>query len=114
MPQSQGPGMMGQIAANAASIAVGHTMARGIGNALGWNGSSQQPAEAAAAPQSVQAPYDQNQGYAQQQQQQQAPNACENIAKDFANCLTATKGDAAPCQYYLDQFKACQAAAAPY
>jgi hypothetical protein len=119
---------MGQIAANAASVAIGSTMARGLSSALGFGGSSA-PAEAPQQQQQVDA-------YAQQpyqQQQQQQPGQCESIAKDFAKCLSATGNDVAPCQYYLyvapmsdvscisltihafsDQFKACQAAAAPY
>lgn len=35
------------------------------------------------------------------QSQQQTANSCEPIAKDFANCLSATNNDMTACQYYL-------------
>lgn len=95
--------MMGQIAANAASIAVGSTMARGISNALGWNGSSQS-AEAAAPAAGAGAvdPYQQQQQSPYgQPQQAAAPNQCEPIAKDFMQCLQATNNDMQSCNYYL-------------
>ena len=87
--------MMGNIAANAASMAIGSTVARGIGSALGWNGVQQVPAEGQAVDQQQQQPQ-------QYGQYQQTPtNSCDSIAKDFAKCLSATNNDVAPCQYYL-------------
>jgi hypothetical protein len=97
---------MGQIAANAASMTIASTAARGISHAMGWGGgyAAQQPvAEGAAAPQSVQEPQ-QLGAYGQpmqQQHQQQGAVQCEYLAKDFRDCLSATKGDPSPCQYYL-------------
>lgn len=112
IPQSQGPGIMGQIAANAASMTIASTAARGISHAMGWGGgyAAAAPAgEQAAAPQTVQdsAAYAGGvQAYGQQpmqsQQQQGGPAVqCEYLAKDFRDCLSATKGDPSPCQYYL-------------
>ncbi|KAJ7185660.1 hypothetical protein C8R46DRAFT_1061361 [Mycena filopes] len=89
------PGMMAQMAATAGSVAIGSTIGHGLSNML--FGSSQ-PAEQAPPAQ-------------QQQQQQQAMN-CEIPAKDFTLCLE--KADMQSCSYYLEQLKACQAAAAPY
>lgn len=101
---------MGQIAANAASMAVGSTIARGMSHALGWDGHSQQ-APAAADPQSVNPPATGSSPYGDLQQSsssfqqdsygQQSAQTCELFATDFRNCLSATKGDPTPCQYYL-------------
>ena len=55
------------------------------------------PAEAAPPAQ----PYD---------QQQQTGISCEVQSKDFVNCLEKTN-DMNSCAYYLEQLKACQAAA---
>lgn len=55
------------------------------------------PAEAAPPAQ----PYD---------QQQQTGISCEVQSKDFVNCLEKTN-DMNACAYYLEQLKACQAAA---
>ncbi|KAG2363507.1 hypothetical protein BDR07DRAFT_1471293 [Suillus spraguei] len=94
---------MAQMAATAGSVAVGSTIGHGISSMLFGSGSSSAPAESAAPVQ-------------QQQQQQQAYQttgaACEVQAKEFTKCLD--KADLASCSWYLDQLKACQAAAAPY
>ncbi|GLB42112.1 putative chch domain protein [Lyophyllum shimeji] len=96
---SQQPGMLAQMAATAGSVAVGSTIGHGLSSML-FGGSSHAPAEAQAAP--VQ----------QQQQQFQAAPSCEVQAKDFTKCLE--KADLPSCTWYLEQLKACQAAAAPY
>ncbi|KAF9467765.1 hypothetical protein BDZ94DRAFT_1280087 [Collybia nuda] len=93
------PGMMAQMAATAGSVAIGSTIGHGLSSML-FGGSSSTPAEAQAAP-------------AQQQQQQfQSGASCEVQAKDFTTCLE--KADLPSCTWYLEQLKACQAAAAPY
>ena len=43
-------------------------------------------------------------------QQQQTGISCEVQSKDFVNCLEKTN-DMNACAYYLEQLKACQAAA---
>ncbi|KAJ7240829.1 hypothetical protein B0H12DRAFT_1326348 [Mycena haematopus] len=89
------PGMMAQMAATAGSVAIGSTIGHGLSNMLFGGGG-----QAAEAPP------------AQQQQHQQSSVSCEIPAKDFTMCLE--KADMQSCTYYLEQLKACQAAAAPY
>ncbi|KAG5637024.1 hypothetical protein H0H81_006059 [Sphagnurus paluster] len=96
---SQGPGMLAQMAATAGSVAVGSTIGHGLSSMLFGGSSSSAPAEAHAPP-------------VQQQQQYQSTPSCEVQAKDFTKCLE--KADLPSCSWYLDQLKACQAAAAPY
>jgi hypothetical protein len=107
MPQSQGPGIFGQIAANAASIAAGSTIARGMSHAMGWDGHSQSAAPADPQPQdpqTVNSPYAgdfQSQSNGFTQDQQQPGQQCQLFAQDFAKCLQATNNDVSPCQYFL-------------
>ncbi|KAF8190474.1 hypothetical protein BJ912DRAFT_1058667 [Pholiota molesta] len=93
---SQGPGMLAQMAATAGSVAVGSTIGHGLSSML-FGGGGQATAAAEAAP---------------VQQQNTAGVSCEIQAKDFTKCLE--KADLPSCSYYLEQLKACQAAAAPY
>ncbi|KAF7426101.1 hypothetical protein PC9H_008467 [Pleurotus ostreatus] len=94
--QPQQPGMIAQMAATAGSVAIGSTIGHGLSNML-FGGSSH-----AAAPAEQAVPT---------QQQQMAPT-CEIQAKEFTKCLD--KADLPSCTWYLEQLKACQAAAAPY
>ncbi|OCH89355.1 hypothetical protein OBBRIDRAFT_813225 [Obba rivulosa] len=87
------------MAATAGSVAVGSTIGHGISHML-FGGSSSTP----AAPEAPAAP-------APQQSFQQGVS-CEVQAKDFTKCLE--KADLPSCTWYLEQLKACQAAAAPY
>ena len=98
--QSQGPGMLAQMAATAGSVAVGSTIGHGLSSMLFGGGSSHAApaAEAPAAP--------------VQHQQQSSGLSCEVQAKEFTKCLE--KADLPSCTWYLEQLKACQAAAAPY
>ncbi|KAJ7269828.1 hypothetical protein C8J57DRAFT_1323611 [Mycena rebaudengoi] len=82
------PGIMAQMAATAGSVAIGSTIGHGLSNMLFGGGGA--PA----------------------QNQQSSNMSCEIPAKDFTLCLE--KADMASCTYYLEQLKACQAAAAPY
>lgn len=38
----------------------------------------------------------------------------DECAADFTQCLNATTNDMSACNFYLEQLKACQQAAAPY
>ncbi|KAG7448888.1 uncharacterized protein BT62DRAFT_1074405 [Guyanagaster necrorhizus] len=96
---SKEPGLMAQMAATAGSVAIGSTIGHGLSNMLFGGGS----AAAAEAPTQAQAPV---------QQQQAGGLSCEAQAKDFTKCLD--KADLPSCTWYLEQLKACQAAAAPY
>ncbi|PCH35382.1 hypothetical protein WOLCODRAFT_139876 [Wolfiporia cocos MD-104 SS10] len=94
------PGMLAQMAATAGSVAVGSTIGHGLSHML-FGGSSAAPAPEAPAAVPVQHQSYQAQGV-----------SCETQAKDFTKCLE--KADLPSCTWYLEQLKACQAAAAPY
>ncbi|KAH9998601.1 hypothetical protein BJV77DRAFT_979226 [Russula vinacea] len=101
-PQTQassGPGLLGQMAATAGSVAVGSTIGHGISSMLFGGRSESAPVE-----QHQQAP-------AQQNTSSFAPN-CEIQAKEFSKCIE--KADLNSCSWYLEQLKACQAAASQY
>ncbi|KAJ3767837.1 hypothetical protein FB446DRAFT_695817 [Lentinula raphanica] len=92
------PGMLAQMAATAGSVAVGSTIGHGISSMLFGGSSTPAPAvEAAQAPPAARNPTGIN---------------CEVQARDFTQCLE--KADLPSCTWYLEQLKACQAAAAPY
>jgi hypothetical protein len=93
--QAQGkqPGMFAQMAATAGSVAVGSTIGHGISNMLFGGGGGTQEAPPV-----------------QQQQEFQSGISCEVQAKEFTKCLE--KADLPSCSWYLEQLKACQAAAA--
>ncbi|KAF9066672.1 hypothetical protein BDP27DRAFT_1227084, partial [Rhodocollybia butyracea] len=95
---SSGPGILGQMAATAGSVAIGSTIGHGLSSMLfGGSSSAAPPVEAAQAPPAP---------------QRQPGMSCEVQAKDFTHCLE--KADLPSCTWYLEQLKACQAAAAPY
>ncbi|KAI1794485.1 hypothetical protein LXA43DRAFT_997428 [Ganoderma leucocontextum] len=96
--QSSGPGMLAQMAATAGSVAVGSTIGHGLSSML-FGGSSSTP----AAPEAPAAPV---------QQQHQQGISCDFQAKEFTKCLESA--DVNACSWYLEQLKACQAAAARY
>ncbi|KAF9652638.1 hypothetical protein BDM02DRAFT_3108698 [Thelephora ganbajun] len=96
---SSGPGMLAQMAATAGSVAVGSTIGHGISHML-FGGGQNQPVE---------------QGPPVQQQQQtfqQSGISCETQVKDFTKCLETA--DVQSCSWFLEQLKACQAAASKY
>ncbi|EIW78508.1 hypothetical protein CONPUDRAFT_61317 [Coniophora puteana RWD-64-598 SS2] len=92
--------MLGQMAATAGSVAIGSTIGHGLSSMLFGGSSSSAPVEQQAPP--VQ----------QQQQTWGSGAACEIQAKEFTKCLD--KADLPSCSWYLEQLKACQAAAAQY
>jgi len=94
-----GPGLLGQMAATAGSVAVGSTIGHGISSMLFGGRSESAPVE------------QQNQAPAQQNTSSFA-SSCEVQAKEFTKCLD--KADLPSCSWYLDQLKACQAAASQY
>lgn len=100
----QQPGMFAQMATTAAGVAVGsavgHTMGAGLTSLFSGSGSNDAPV--------------------QQQQQQavatesDAAGACAADARNFTRCLEDSNGNYQACDFYLQQLKACQAAARPY
>ncbi|KZS96227.1 hypothetical protein SISNIDRAFT_450870 [Sistotremastrum niveocremeum HHB9708] len=95
--------MLAQMAATAGSVAVGSTIGHGISSMLFGGGRSEAAPQPDQLAQAAQA--------APVRQAAQA-GACEVQAKDFTKCLEVA--DFQSCSYYLEQLKACQAAAAPY
>jgi len=93
--------MLAQMAATAGSVAVGSTIGHGLSSMLfGGSNHAPAPAEQAAAP------------VAPQSFQQGPGVSCDVQARDFTKCLEAA--DPVSCNWYLEQLKACQAAARPY
>ncbi|KND92604.1 Mitochondrial intermembrane space cysteine motif-containing protein MIX17 [Tolypocladium ophioglossoides CBS 100239] len=101
--QSQGPGLFGQMASTAAGVAIGSSVGHAIGGFFS-GGSSAEP----APQQPVQAQAQ------QQQQQQQWGNNCQAATQQFTKCMDEQGGNMQVCNWYLEQLKACQAAASQY
>ncbi|KAF3068637.1 Mitochondrial intermembrane space cysteine motif-containing protein MIX17 [Trichoderma lentiforme] len=95
---SQGPGLFGQMASTAAGVAIGSSVGHAIGGL--FSGGSSEP----AAPVQAQAAPQQNQQY----------NNCAGAAQNFTKCLDENGGSMQICNWYLEQLKACQAAASQY
>jgi len=98
---SSGPGLFGQMASTAAGVAIGSTVGHAIGGLFG--GGSSQPVEQ----QSSSAVTAQSAG-------QNFGRSCEADAKQFTKCLDENQGNMQICGWYLEQLKACQAAASQY
>ncbi|EFZ01160.1 CHCH domain protein [Metarhizium robertsii] len=96
---SQGPGLFGQMASTAAGVAIGSSVGHAIGGL--FSGGSSEP-----APQPVQAQAT--------QQQQQWGNNCQAATQQFTKCMDDNGGNMQICNWYLEQLKACQAAASQY
>ncbi|PTU21927.1 hypothetical protein P175DRAFT_0556877 [Aspergillus ochraceoroseus IBT 24754] len=111
--QSSGPGLFGQMASTAAGVAVGSSIGHAIGGFFSGGGSSA-PAE------TQQAPPAQSQGMDSGLWQSNAANsswenpACEADVRSFRKCMDENQGNMSICGWYLDQLKACQAAAKQY
>jgi hypothetical protein len=87
-------------------VAVGSSIGHAVG---GWfSGGSSAPAEAAP----------QNAEFAQQHSvntsAQQQSGACATDVNAFRKCMDENQGSLTICGWYLDQLKACQAAAGQY
>ncbi|KAI1261656.1 hypothetical protein F5Y18DRAFT_400982 [Xylariaceae sp. FL1019] len=88
------------MASTAAGVAVGSSVGHAIGGFFG--GGSSAPAE--ASPQAVQT----------STHTQQAQNNCAGAAESFTKCMDDNGGNMQICNWYLEQLKACQAAARQY
>lgn len=80
-------------------VAIGSSVGHAIGGL--FSGGSSEPAapvQAQAAP----------------QQNQQQYNNCAGAAQNFTKCLDENGGNMQICNWYLEQLKACQAAASQY
>jgi hypothetical protein len=81
-------------------VAVGSSIGHAIGGFFG--GGSSAPEASPQAP--VQA----------QSTQQQQGNNCQAATLSFTKCMDEHDGNMSICNWYLDQLKACQAAASQY
>ncbi|RKP17101.1 hypothetical protein ROZALSC1DRAFT_371, partial [Rozella allomycis CSF55] len=92
-PASSGPGIMGAIAANAASHAMGYAGGRMLYDA--FSGGSNK---------NIQVNNDQPEEIRTGSQQ----NNCEADTKAFMECMKSHNDDISACQYYLDMMKRCR------
>jgi hypothetical protein len=74
-----------------------------------FGGGSSAPAEAPAA-----APVQQQDYQTNYNNNQNQTNNCAGAAQDFTRCMDEQGGNMQICNWYLEQLKACQAAAKPY
>ena len=100
---SQGPGLFGQMASTAAGVAVGSSIGHAIGGFFGGG--------SAAAPAAEQAPAQVNTA---QQNNSNWGNNCQTATQNFTKCMDDQGGNMQICGWYLEQLKACQAAASQY
>ncbi|KKA27939.1 hypothetical protein TD95_001205 [Thielaviopsis punctulata] len=101
---SQGPGLFGQMASTAAGVAIGSSIGHAIGGM--FTGGSSQPLDAAPQANAAPAP--------QQSYNNNQTNNCGPAAQQFTKCMDEQNGNLQICNWYLEQLKACQAAASPY
>ncbi|KAH0354307.1 hypothetical protein KCU81_g1135, partial [Aureobasidium melanogenum] len=106
--QSGGPGLFGQMASTAAGVAVGSSIGHAIGGFFG-GGSSSAPVE-----QQAQAPANPADNSTYTSSNYQAPSVCQTDVTNFRRCMDENQGSLTICGWYLDQLKACQAAASQY
>ncbi|RKP35266.1 hypothetical protein BJ085DRAFT_868, partial [Dimargaris cristalligena] len=110
---SQGPGLMGQMAATAGGVAIGSAVGHTIGHGITslFSGGSSSAAETPAPQQQQQPAYAQPAAspYAAHQDPYQSVNACDLDARAFAQCMTNNNHDVNVCQPFLDILKNCQA-----
>ena len=89
-------------------VAVGSSIGHAIGGFFG--GGSSAPAETQQQSTAVAQPQDGS----YQSNSWGAARSCETDAKSFTKCLDENSGNMQVCGWYLDQLKACQAAASQY
>ncbi|KAK4192592.1 Sas10/Utp3/C1D family-domain-containing protein [Podospora australis] len=102
---SQGPGLMAQMASTAAGVAVGSS----IGHVIGGGISSIFGGGSSAAPEPTQATQAES-----AQNNNSWGNNCQMATQQFTKCMDDNSGNMQICGWYLEQLKACQAAASQY
>ncbi|KZZ86666.1 hypothetical protein AAP_06328 [Ascosphaera apis ARSEF 7405] len=115
-----GSGLFGQMASTAAGVAVGSSIGHAVGNWFTGGSSSSAPLDSASPQANLPAdaqPMDS--GLYQSSNtnswaNEQGVSPCENDIKSFRKCMDEHEGNMSICGWYLDQLKACQAAAKPY
>ncbi|CDM32311.1 hypothetical protein DTO013E5_3498 [Penicillium roqueforti] len=111
--QSAGPGLFGQMASTAAGVAVGSSIGHAIGGFFGGGSSAPAEAQQAPAPSEFQG-MDSGLYQSNAAQTSYENPACEVDVRNFRTCMDENQGNLSICGWYLDQLKACQAAAKPY
>ncbi|KAL4991557.1 hypothetical protein BDW68DRAFT_152293 [Aspergillus falconensis] len=111
--QSSGPGLFGQMASTAAGVAVGSSIGHAIGGLFSGGGSSA-PAETQQAPPAQAQPMDNGLWQGSATNSSWENPACATDVQNFRKCMDENQGNMSICGWYLDQLKACQAAAKPY
>jgi len=89
------------MASTAAGVAIGSSVGHVIGGL--FSGGSSQPAE-----------QQNSNSVTAQSSGQNFGRSCEADAKQFTKCLDENQGNMQICGWYLEQLKACQAAASQY
>ncbi|KAI8218234.1 Mitochondrial intermembrane space cysteine motif-containing protein MIX17 [Colletotrichum sp. SAR11_57] len=90
------------MASTAAGVAIGSSVGHAIGG-LFSGGSSEAPAQAQSAS-----------PVAESQTTSQWGNNCAGATQQFTKCMDEQNGNMQICNWYLEQLKACQAAASQY
>jgi hypothetical protein len=87
-------------------VAIGSTVGHAVSGLFGFGGSSTAAAD----------PVDQNNAVAAQSSQSsgQWGNNCAGATEQFTKCMDEQGGNMQICGWYLEQLKACQAAAKQY
>ncbi|CAK8697308.1 coiled-coil-helix-coiled-coil-helix domain-containing protein 2-like [Clavelina lepadiformis] len=100
---SQGPGLMGQMAATAGGVAIGSVVGHGVSHALFGGGSS------SAGESQPDTRYEQPMVQSQppQQQAQQQPQVCSWELQQFLNCAQ-TQQDISLCDGFNEALKQCK------
>ncbi|EAW09229.1 coiled-coil-helix-coiled-coil-helix domain-containing protein [Aspergillus clavatus NRRL 1] len=111
--QSSGPGLFGQMASTAAGVAVGSSIGHAIGGFFS-GGSSSAPAETQQAAPAQAQPMDSALWQGSATNSSWENPACETDVRNFRKCMDENQGNMTICGWYLDQLKACQAAAKQY
>jgi len=96
---------MGQMASTAAGVAIGSTVGNMLGNSLGGLFGGSSAAEPPSAATQAQTAQTNNSSWG---------NNCAGATEQFTKCLDEQGGNMQICGWYLEQLKACQAAASQY
>lgn len=89
---------------SSSGVAIGSSVGHALGGFFG-GGSSEAAAPQESSMQAQSASQDQSWG---------GNNNCQSATQQFTTCMDEQAGNMSICNWYLEQLKACQAAAKPY
>ncbi|KAK4452899.1 mitochondrial intermembrane space cysteine motif-containing protein MIX17 [Podospora aff. communis PSN243] len=104
-PTGQQPGLFAQMATTAAGVAVGSAVGHTLSNAVGGLFGGSSAPEAPVAAQNADSAANNNNTWG---------NNCAQATQSFTKCMDEHTGNMNICGWYLEQLKACQAAASQY